>query len=667
MGREIALLTNDRKYSVRSFFPPIPDRFPRVRKGENLTLCIVKSFIILVIRFSCIMGAIWYINNWFRYIKMGERRPFNILERQESRELGNPVPHMNLYSSTANRIRVTAAAFSNKTIIIPFNDVGSLVLNDTTSNDFGDEMLLINLGEIAETMSTSRTLESIRVMLTHLTPEPFYPWIQVGILNPLRTGVEFHPQDMYNQYYFRPGHYVEIRYTPMQIIESIRLDVNSTILERAKYYMGYGGQTVSYTYRSTVDSSPFPPGLYNNATTVVIVRPQANIEIISYMEEKVTFRDTMSKIGGLIGIVGSIIVFLFGASLMSPWGFIAGVPFFRKRISGSLAKAYDTDHGLSRGPFTTTFENTGSFDREVQTNEQRIILLKERIDELEMVLSEFYVDGEVFRDYAEERVKLKVERAASVSHRGNRKIDIDPYSEQQQRQTTFQRAWGNTREPLQLPSQTLIESQHQHKGQLPSPQFLPSHGKQSQENSRRDSSEPSVLAYYQQQRANQPQNRHRSESEQSLLRTVAEEEDGLASPTSERDLQGKGLLQQDHHSMHQTFLQQQERRMQQQLPSFPPRPPKGNIIPMTLTDSVEPSLLSPSPPLSHATPQSPDFDSRSAWWRSDGADRGSKLPSTATAQSLFGSPSSAGQVGNVGSQQYEHVDMSDMSRMPREP
>ncbi|KAF9350423.1 hypothetical protein BGX26_011399, partial [Mortierella sp. AD094] len=328
--------------------------------------------------------------------------------------------------------------------------------------------------------------------------------------------------------------------------------------------MGFGGQKVIYAYQTTGYTSPFPPGLHDDDTIVVIIRAQSELEIISYLVEKVTLRDTMSSIGGLIGIAGSAIVFLFGASLMSPWGYIAGLPFFRRRISGSLAKAYDNDHGLSKGPFTTQFEDTGKFDSEIKTTDQRISMLKERIDELEMVLSEYYLDGAVFRDYADERDKLKVARKASIVSRTTLKTGSAPYTGQQDGQSTSQRTWGNTREPLVLPSQTLMESQHQHRGQLPSPQFPPSYAKPSQEYTRRQSSEPSVLAYYQQQwQQSQQHSKHRSESEQSLLRSRVEEDEEFVSPRharrdSDQDQQTQGLLQQDHHTMHQTFLQQQE-------------------------------------------------------------------------------------------------------------
>ncbi|KAG0012497.1 hypothetical protein BGZ80_011698 [Entomortierella chlamydospora] len=329
---------------------------------------------------------------------------------------------------------------------------------------------------------------------------------------------------------------------------------------------------------------------------------------------------------------------------------------------------------MSKGPFTTQFEDTGKFDPEIKTTDQRISMLKERIDELEMVLSEYYLDGAVFREYASERNKLKVARTASIASRATGKTGSESYTGQQNEQSAFQRRWGNTREPLVLPSQTLMESQHQHRGQLPSPQFPPVYARQSQEHTRRQSPEPSALVYYQQQlQKNRQHGKYRSESEQSLLAQLVEDDEEFISPRDakrypDQDQQTQGLLQQDHHGMHQTFLEQQERRIQQQQeqpPAFPPRPPKGNIKPIIVNAPLQaPSLLSPSPPLAHASPIDPS-DSRSASWRSDGTDRGLK-PNTMNSRSIFGSSTYSGHTSTTGTMQYEHVDMSDMSRMVRE-
>ncbi|KAF8951728.1 hypothetical protein BGZ46_003842 [Entomortierella lignicola] len=607
--------------------------------------------------FSCILGALWYMNNWFQYVHQLGARPFNVLERQMNSDDGTVVP-----SNATGRISLDAIAYQNKNSSFLFDlsdNTDYWFTNDTTSNDPGDEMLMFNLTYFQATMSEGRRLDSMNILLTHLSPQPNYPWIQAGILHPLRKDGEFSRQDSYNQYFFRPGHYLEISYTPLQIEQPLEVNATSSFGTKLRYYLGYNGQETIYTYRSSAQITPFPVGEYDNTTTVIIIRPQAPIEIMSTMNEKVSFRDALSSIGGLIGIAGSAIGFLFGASLLSPWGFVAGLPFFRKRISGSLAKAYDNENGLSKGPFTTPFEETGQFDSHVCTNEEKLAVLKERIDELEMVLGEFYLDGGVFKDYATERRKLNISRKASLASRSRLGGHKESFNSGHPDQTVYQQTW-NSRPPLTLPSQTLMESQHQHRGQLPSPQFPPSYVRQSQESPRRHSSEPSVLDYYQQQLQNQHR-KHRSDSEQSLLRPLPEEEE-YHSPrqdfgTSEHDQQSKGLLQQDHHTLHQAFLQQQEQRIQQ-LPKFPPRPPKGSILPMTIDTPLESSsLLSPSPPSS-----AHDDRGSSAWWKSDGADRGS-VRNTSTSRSYYDSPSQSNLTETTGGM---HIDMSDLSRMPRE-
>ncbi|KAF9899041.1 hypothetical protein BX616_003340 [Lobosporangium transversale] len=494
---------------------------------------------------------------------------------------------------------------------------------------------------------------------------------------------------MQNQYHFLPGHFVEIRYTPVHLYEAYRIegDENPSLLQRFKSFLGYDENQEDFSYESTVSQIPFPEGLYNNMTTVIIIRAHTNLEIISYAEEKVTFRDTMSKIGGLIGVVGSIIVFLFGASLLSPWGYVAGLRFFRQRISASMAMAYDTQDGLSKGPFTTQFEETGKFDPEIVTMEQKIVLLKERIDELEMVLSEYYLDPEVFQNYAEERSKLKLGRKVSLVSCATGKASLafspDQQQEQQQEQQSYQQspyAPGHYRRP----SETLRESQHQHKGPLPSPQNPASYARQSIE--RGYEPEMSVSAYYQQQQQQQQsrgQRKQRNNSEQSLLRIASEdgeeeEDEDPASPIqasnlSTSDQQRQGLLQQDHYLMRQSFLQQQQQRP----PSFPPRPRKETIIPMAIKATPAPSSVSPSPRTSHPafTASTPDDSNGSgSMWRKSEGDTGS-LAAALTPRVQMGSPgrlNSEASSAVVGSRergggndvQYEELDMSDLSRMP---
>ena len=361
---------------------------------------------------------------------------------------------------------------------------------------------------------------------------------------------------------------------------------------------------------------PFPathPAAWDDLTTVIIIRPASTIGSVSYNEEKTSIRATMSDIGGLIGIVGSIIVFLFGVSVISPWGFISGIPYFRRRITGSLAEAYTSQGGLSKGPFTTHQSNIGKFEPGMST-EMRVAMVKEQLDELELVLMEYYIDGAVFQGYDQERRKVKVRRAASMRSRKNG-VDGQVGSGGEGANMMM--------EPLTLPSRTLFESQHQHKGQLPSPEHPPVVNNPSSRRASLDrhhhwtssSAEAGgVFEYYQQQKLQQHQQeqqslRHQNNGNNQYRNSTLSEKGPLHSLTEEplspssrisiergrrssqlndrthfaMDMYDQqddmGLLQQDHHSMHQAYLQNTTGSMN---PAYPPRPPKDEITSMHL-------------------------------------------------------------------------------------
>ncbi|KAG0299718.1 hypothetical protein BGZ99_004051, partial [Dissophora globulifera] len=96
------------------------------------------------------------------------------------------------------------------------------------------------------------------------------------------------------------------------------IGLESGFFESIKIFMGYGTQIERYPYESSAIVTPFMAGAFDDLMTVVILHPSSTLETTYYSEERVTFRDTMSKIGGLTGFVGSLIVFPSGASLMSP-------------------------------------------------------------------------------------------------------------------------------------------------------------------------------------------------------------------------------------------------------------------------------------------------------------------------------------------------------------
>ncbi|KAF9899040.1 hypothetical protein BX616_003339 [Lobosporangium transversale] len=391
------------------------DRYCRLIFG------IFHLLVISLLGFACIMGATWYIIKFVEVWQLGNARPFNILESLSIKDNGTPTPTLSLYTTEIDKIEVASVEYINATQSTPSNGQN---VKHYKSGAEGERIVIVPEKKVLTDGYQRR--EYIQVVLKHSPVPSQYNWSQVTLLHPNIDARFFTSRDKFNQFYFLPGHFVEIRYTPLNYNEAYRPGPDASFVQRFKAFLGHGGQNETFSYRSTVQHMPFPHGMYDDLTTVLLLRPQSNVEIISYAAEGVTFRDTMANIGGLMGLVSSLIVFLFGASLASPWGLIADIPCFRRRITGSLAKAYDTHDGYSKGPFTTRAEDIGKFhDTEVQTQDQKIMLLKERIDELEMVLSDFYLSSDVFQTYAKERKKLKLARTVSVAHqRENQTTDI---------------------------------------------------------------------------------------------------------------------------------------------------------------------------------------------------------------------------------------------------
>ncbi|KAF9148336.1 hypothetical protein BG015_009931 [Linnemannia schmuckeri] len=583
--------------------------YPRRRVGENVTVCIFRTIVIFITRLACLLGTVWYLNNLVEYLKLGDARPYNILSIENESNNGTVAPVLNIFSVYgADAVNLTSMSYHDLTGEYPLDP------------QVGDDPNILVLGSgVGSLDAKDGKGEYMRYVLRH-SPRYASDWTRVGLIHPNSSTTVVDSRDISNQYYFYPGHIVEIRYEPLKF-HNVKRQSNYTItFERFKYFLGFGGETIGYSYKSSVTHMPFPaarPATWDNFTTVLIIRPASVIASESYNEEKTSVRATMSDIGGLVGIVGSILVFLFGVSVMSPWGFISGIPYFRRRITESLAEAYTSQGGLSKGPFTTHQSNIGKFEPGMST-EMRVAMVKEQLDELELVLMEYYIDGAVFQGYDQERTKVKVRRAASIR---SRMSGVDGH---------VQGGGGNGKnmmmEPLTLPSRMLFESQHQHKGQLPSPEHPPAVNSSSRRVSidrhhRRTSSATEgggVFEYYQQQKlqqyqqeqqslrhqnyTNNSQYRNSTFSEQGLLHSLTEEP---LSPSSRTNNIGRGrrssqlndrthfpmdmyndhqqddrlgLLQQDHHSMHQTYLQNTTGNS----PAYPARPPKDEIISMHL-------------------------------------------------------------------------------------
>ncbi|KAI8596315.1 hypothetical protein EDD21DRAFT_408471 [Dissophora ornata] len=306
---------------------------------------------------------------------------------------------LNLFSTAANQLRIDDVQHKDWNASSP---LGYQVTHSMDAILLGQEMYTVQFD--LDVLATGPYLKSVQVLFKHSLPLTTFGWTIASLLHPLGQ----QSYDMNSQYYFLPGHYVEIHYTPLQVNQISQTDNTTSLFQRFLVFMGYGERETYYTYQSTAMVTPFSPGSYDNVTTIIIIRPTSNIEILTTAEEKVSFRETLSNIGGLIGIVGSVIVFLFGASLMSPWGFIAEIPYFRNRISTSMSDAYKTKNGLFNGPFTTKVGQVGKFDNKLSVDE-RTILLKERIDELELILCEYYLNGAVFVAYSHPPVTMSPE------------------------------------------------------------------------------------------------------------------------------------------------------------------------------------------------------------------------------------------------------------------
>ncbi|KAF9552052.1 hypothetical protein EC957_000125 [Mortierella hygrophila] len=579
--------------------------YPRRRVGENVTVCIFRTIVILITR--CILGTIWYLHNLVEYLGLGDARPYNVLSIENESNNGTITPVLNIYSAQGNVVNLTSMSYHD-------DERGEVPLVPQL-NDKNPFLLVLGSG-VGSLNAKNGTDEYMQYIIRH---DPLYAseWTRVGLVHPKSTSNVTDSRDFSNQYYFYPGHIVEIRYEPLEFHTVNRQTDDTSALERFKYFLGFGGETVGYSYMSSVTHMPFPAihsAAWDNLTTVIIIRPASIISSVSYNDEKTSIRATLSDIGGLVGIVSTIIVFLFGVEALSPWGFIAGIPYFRRRITGSLAEAYTSQGGLSNGPFTTGKSEIGKFDPGMST-EMRVAMVKEQLDELELVLMEYYIDGAVFQGYSQERKKVKVQRAATMRSRMSG-VDGKVGSGDKGRIMMM--------EPLSLPSRTLFESQRQHKGQLPSPEHppvvnnsLPRRASLDRHHRRASSSTESggVFEYYQQQKLLQHQqeqqslrhqnngnNQYRNStlSEQGLHHSLTEDP---LSPSSrinvgrgrrgsqlndrthfamdmyDQEDDQQGLLQQDHHSMHQTYLQN---TAGEKLPDYPPRPPKDEIISMHL-------------------------------------------------------------------------------------
>lgn len=138
-----------------------------------------------------------------------------------------------------------------------------------------------------------------------------------------------------------------------------------------------------------------------------------------------TLRDVFAKMGGLVSAVGVMVVFLIGTSRLSPWGVLAEIPYFRRRVAKDLNR-YGPGDAL-HGPFKAfrrtnggqeEVERIGSFTSALQREGTvaQLLYLKKRIDLLEIALSDYYLDTEVFEDATSESTSHNSQRRRQTAN-----------------------------------------------------------------------------------------------------------------------------------------------------------------------------------------------------------------------------------------------------------
>lgn len=226
----------------------------------------------------------------------------------------------------------------------------------------------------------------------------FYVYVQAS------TGQVAKYKDHSNIYFYKPGYLVEIRYRPIHIYTDLAPNSKdyNTPLSKMRRSFGFGhlyedySYITSITYQPTGDNPVVPKGSYGPyglpTVATIVLRPESAFETISYSEEKITLQTTLARIGGFLSLIGALIAFFFGMSAISPWGVITLIPCLRQEVSNSFISS----NGYR--PFTTPLENvkeSGS-TTEPQTEDVETRYLKERLNQLEQVLSQYYLDGKVF-------------------------------------------------------------------------------------------------------------------------------------------------------------------------------------------------------------------------------------------------------------------------------
>ncbi|KAF9165977.1 hypothetical protein BGX21_009873 [Mortierella sp. AD011] len=367
-------------------------KYPKKRTRQNNTLFVVKYTMIFVIRVFSLMGIIWFIATWIMYELQGNDRPFNVLQHNALQENGTPTPMRGMFS-------VDGISYSNRT---GTTSIPITLHNGTLPDGSAGETICIS-SSVAN-LKAGWDMDSIQISLRQRMP-PTTPWVLAGLVHPQNNATELTSLDANNQYLFYTGNIIEVRYAATHLYQAYRPNVNDPLSRKIKAFIGYGGQTESYSYESSADHVPFANGTYDNSTTIIVIRPSTNIESITYAVDETTFRDTLAKIGGLIGIISAVIIFLFGNTRISPWGILAKFPPFRttiiKGLEGCDKKNEDTgndDTKVHSGAIFTKKSTKGPTKESPMSSDEKLAKLYDRLDELEVVLEDYYLDGKFFRE-----------------------------------------------------------------------------------------------------------------------------------------------------------------------------------------------------------------------------------------------------------------------------
>ncbi|KAF9369771.1 hypothetical protein CPB97_003316, partial [Podila verticillata] len=98
-----------------------------------------------------------------------------------------------------------------------------------------------------------------------------------------------------------------------------------TVESRVRRFFGVERQYEDYSYTTSITYQPKPASYGLDTEATIILRPESAFETISYSEQKIRLLDTLSSIGGFLGLAGAVIIFLFGMSEVSPWGTITQI------------------------------------------------------------------------------------------------------------------------------------------------------------------------------------------------------------------------------------------------------------------------------------------------------------------------------------------------------